>query len=127
MFGASSALGQGGSLMGEYATLVADAALRQRAREAERAARIELAKKIQSVLAAETSQQLRSTVEAMIEFSKLIAECERLHLSRGQVAVYAGLIHDAAVRLQTIIDDIMEMDGGKALAGDDAAPGSSKL
>jgi signal transduction histidine kinase len=122
MFGASSAQGLGTSLMGEYATLIADAALRQRAREADRAARIELAKKIQSELVAEMSQELRAPLEALIAFSKLISDGERLHLSSEQVAEYADLIHGAAMRLRAVIDDIVEADGSKPLESDDAAP-----
>ena len=122
MFGASSALGLGSSLMGEYSTLIADATLRQRAREADCAARIERARKIQSELIAEMSQELRTPLEAVIAFSKLIAECERLHLSSEQVAEYADLIHDAAMRLQAAINNIVEIDGFKSLESDDAAP-----
>jgi signal transduction histidine kinase len=121
MFGASSALGLGSSLMGEYATLIADAALRQRAREADRATRTALAKKVQSELVAEMSQELRAPLEAVIAFSKLIAEGERLHLSSEQVAEYADLIRSAAMRLQAVIDDIVEIDGSKSLESDDAA------
>jgi signal transduction histidine kinase len=120
MFGASSALGS--SLMGEYATLIADAALRQQAREADRAARIQLAKKIQSELVAEMSQELRAPLEAVIAFSKLISEGERFHLSSEQVAEYADLIHGAAMRLRAVIEDIVEIDGSKSLESDDAAP-----
>ena len=122
MFGASSALGLGSSLMGEYSILIADAALRQRAREADCAARIELARKIHSELIAEMSQELRTPLEALIAFSKLIAEGERLHLSSEQVAEYADLIHRAAMRLQAVINDIVEIDGRKSLESDDAAP-----
>ena len=122
MFGASSALGLGSSLMGEYSTLIAGATLRQRAREADCAARIERARKIQSELIAEMSQELRTPLEAVIAFSKLIAECERLHLSSEQVAEYADLIHDAAMRLQAAINNIVEIDGFKSLESDDAAP-----
>jgi signal transduction histidine kinase len=122
MFGASSALGLGSSLMGEYATLIADAALRQRAREPDRAARIQLAKKIQSELVAEMSHELRAPLEAVIAFSKLISEGKRLHLSTEQVAAYADLIHGAAIRLRAVIDDIVEVDGSKLLESDDAAP-----
>ena len=122
MFGASSALGLGSSLVGEYSTLIADATLRQRAREADRAACFELARKIHSELIDEMRQDLRAPLEAVIAFSKLIAECERLHLSSEQVAEYADLIHGAAMRLQAVINDIVEIDGSKSLESDDGAP-----
>ena len=122
MFGASSALALGSSLMGEYSILIADAALRQRAREADCATRIELTRKIHSELIDEMSQELRAPLEAVIAFSKLIAECERLHLSSEQVAEYAHLIHGAAMRLQAVINDIVEIDDSKSLESDDGAP-----
>ena len=111
MLNASAAPGTGGSLMGEYATLVADAVLRQRAREAEHAARIEaeLASKVKSEFIANMSHELRTPLNTVIGFASLISEYEQRRLSSGQIVEYAGLIHDAATHLLAVINDILDI------------------
>ena len=133
MLNASATPGTGSSLMGEYAALVADAVLRQRAREAEHAARVEaeLASKVKSEFIANMSHELRTPLNTVIGFAKLIGECERRQLTGGQIVEYAGLIHDAATHLLAVINDILDiskMQSGKytldarevAAAGDPA-------
>ena len=118
MLNASASPGMGSSLMGEYAALVADAVLRQRAREAEHTARVEaeLASKVKSEFIANMSHELRTPLNTVIGFAKLITEYERRRLSGGQVVEYADLIHDAATHLLAVINDILDiskMQSGK--------------
>ena len=124
MFSAPAAPGSGSTLMGEYASLLADAALRQRAREAEHTARVEaeLARKIESELLARMSQELRAPLGTVIGFAKLLAECERRHLSKDQVAAYADLIQAAAMRLQAVIDNAGDVDNAKSLGAGMTSP-----
>jgi signal transduction histidine kinase len=118
MFNASAAPGAGSSLMGEYAALVADGVLRQRAREAEQSARIEaeLASKVKSEFIANMSHELRTPLNTVIGFAKLISEHQQHRLPNEKVVEYAGLIHDAATHLLTVINDILDiskMQSGK--------------
>jgi two-component system cell cycle sensor histidine kinase PleC len=104
--------------MGEYATLLADAVLRQRAREAEHAARLEteLASKVKSEFIANMSHELRTPLNTVIGFAKLIGESRRRQLTSDQVVEYADLIRDAATHLLTVINDILDiskMQSGK--------------
>lgn len=104
--------------MGEYAALVADAVLRQRAREAEHAARVEteLASKVKSEFIANMSHELRTPLNTVIGFAKLISEYEQRRISGAQISEYAGLIHDAATHLLAVINDILDiskMQSGK--------------
>jgi two-component system cell cycle sensor histidine kinase PleC len=104
--------------MGEYAALLADAVLRQRAREAEHAARVEteLASKVKSEFIANMSHELRTPLNTVIGFAKLIGESRRRQLSSDQIVEYADLIRDAATHLLTVINDILDiskMQSGK--------------
>jgi two-component system cell cycle sensor histidine kinase PleC len=104
--------------MGEYAALLADAVLRQRARDAEHAARVEaeLASKVKSEFIANMSHELRTPLNTVIGFAKLIGEAKRHQLSSDQVVEYADLIRDAATHLLTVINDILDiskMQSGK--------------
>src|SRR5215207_6972530 len=118
MFNASAAPGAGSSLMGEYAALVADGVLRQRAREAEQSARVEaeLASKVKSEFIANMSHELRTPLNTVIGFAKLISEHQQHRLPNEKVVEYAGLIHDAATHLLAVINDILDiskMQSGK--------------
>jgi two-component system, cell cycle sensor histidine kinase PleC len=118
MLNASASPATGISLMGEYAALVADAVLRQRAREAEHAARIEadLASKVKSEFIANMSHELRTPLNTVIGFAKLISEHEQRRLPEGKIVEYAELIHDAATHLLAVINDILDiskMQSGK--------------
>jgi two-component system cell cycle sensor histidine kinase PleC len=104
--------------MGEYAALLADAVLRQRARDAEHAARVEteLASKVKSEFIANMSHELRTPLNTVIGFAKLIGEAKRHQLSSDQIVEYADLIRDAATHLLTVINDILDiskMQSGK--------------
>ena len=104
--------------MGEYATLLADAVLRQRAREAEHAARVEsqLASRVKSEFIANMSHELRTPLNTVIGFAKLIGEHQRRQLSEAEVVEYADLIRDAATHLLAVINDILDiskMQSGK--------------
>ncbi len=118
MLGAPASIGSGNSLMGEYATLLADAVLRQRARDAEHAARIEteLAGRVKSEFIANMSHELRTPLNTVIGFAKLVSEFDRRQLSGSQIIEYANLIHDAAAHLLAVINDILDiskMQSGK--------------
>jgi two-component system cell cycle sensor histidine kinase PleC len=104
--------------MGDYAALLADAVLRQRAREAEHAARIEteLAGRVKSEFIANMSHELRTPLNTVIGFAKLIGDYEQRRLSGEQVVEYADLIHAAATHLLAVINDILDiskMQSGK--------------
>jgi two-component system, cell cycle sensor histidine kinase PleC len=118
MLGAPAPIGSGNSLMGEYATLLADAVLRQRAREAEHTARVEteLAGRVKSEFIANMSHELRTPLNTVIGFAKLVSEYDRRQLSGNQIIEYANLIHDAAAHLLAVINDILDiskMQSGK--------------
>jgi two-component system cell cycle sensor histidine kinase PleC len=99
------------SLMSEYASLVGDAVLRHRARQAERTARIEaeLAHKVKSEFIANMSHELRTPLNTVIGFSKILCEHNRRRLADGDVVQYAQLINDAANHLLAVINDILDI------------------
>lgn len=97
--------------MGEYATLLADAVMRQRAREAEHTARVEteLASRVKSEFISNMSHELRTPLNTVIGFAKLISEYDQRRLSGDQIIEYANLIHDAATHLLAVINDILDI------------------
>jgi signal transduction histidine kinase len=99
------------SLMNEYASLLGDAVLRHRARIAEHSARIEaeLAGKVKSEFISNMSHELRTPLNTVIGFSKILAEQDRREVDKSEVIEYANLIHDAAVHLLTVINDILDI------------------
>jgi two-component system cell cycle sensor histidine kinase PleC len=99
------------SLMSEYASLVGDAILRQRTRQAEHAARIEaeLASRVKSEFISNMSHELRTPLNTMIGFSKILSEHEKRKISDADIVEYAKLILDAAGHLLSVINDILDI------------------
>ncbi len=97
--------------MNEYASLLGDAVLRHRARVAEHSARseAELAAKVKSEFISKISHELRTPLNTVIGFSKILAEQDRREIDRNEVIEYANLIHDSAVHLLTVINDILDI------------------
>lgn len=99
------------SLMSEYSSLLGDAVLRSRTRMAEHSARIEaeLASKVKSEFVSNMSHELRTPLNTVIGFSKILAEQNERGIDSKEVVEYANLIHDAAVHLLTVINDILDI------------------
>ncbi len=111
MFNGAISSSRQSSLMSEYASLMGDAVLRNRARIAEHSARLEaeFASRIKSEFIANMSHELRTPLNSIIGFSKLIAEQKGGGLSVEEAAEYAGLIQDAAGHLLAVINDILDI------------------
>ncbi len=103
--------GKGNSLMGEYASLLADAVLRHRTRRAEHAARIEaeLAARVKSEFISNMSHELRTPLNTVIGFSKILMEHQRRKLPDNEIVEYASLVNDAASHLLSVINDILDI------------------
>lgn len=99
------------SLMSEYASLLGDAVLRQRTREAEHAARIEaeLANRVKSEFISNMSHELRTPLNTMIGFSKILCEHDRRKLPDAEIVEYSKLILEAAGHLLSVINDILDI------------------
>lgn len=99
------------SLMTEYASLLRDAVLRHRARVAEQSARIEteLAGKVKSEFIANMSHELKTPLNTVIGFSKLLTQHQERRLHDNEIVEYAMLINDAAGHLLSVINDILDI------------------
>ena len=99
------------SLMSEYASLLADAVLRNRTRQAEHAARIEaeLAGRVKSEFISNMSHELRTPLNTVIGFSKILMEHQRRRLPDTEIVEYASLVNDAASHLLAVINDILDI------------------
>ncbi len=99
------------SLMSEYASLLGDAILRQRARTAEQTARLEaeLAGKVKSEFISNMSHELRTPLNTVLGFSKILADHGNRPLSEQDIIEYATLINDAASHLLSVINDILDI------------------
>jgi len=99
------------SLLSEYSSLLGDAVLRHRARVAEHSARIEaeLASKVKSEFIANMSHELKTPLNTVIGFSKILCEHDRRKLDDADVVEYAQLIRDAAAHLLAVINDILDI------------------
>ena len=111
MLGGPIGTGKGNSLMSEYSLKLGEAVLRDRTRQAEKNARleVEIANRIKSEFISNMSHELRTPLNTVIGFSKLLAEHDRRRLSDGEVVEYARLIHDASCNLLSIINDILDI------------------
>lgn len=111
MLNAVIGVGQSGSLMGSYAVSLSEAVLRQRTREAERAAKLEtqLANKIKSEFISNMSHELRTPLNSVLGFSKLLTEHEHRKLSDEDIVEYARLVQDAATHLLSVINNILDI------------------
>ena len=103
--------GKSNSLMGEYSSLLGEAVLRHRARIAETTARVEsdLARKVKSEFIANMSHELRTPLNTIIGFSKFLGEHDKRKLKDAEIVEYSRLINEAADRLLTIINDILDI------------------
>lgn len=101
----------GRSLIGEYATLLEDAVLRQRACAAEQDARVQaqLVTKIRSEFLANMSHELRTPLNTVMGFSKMMADHGARPLKAQDIVDYSRIIHGAASQLLTVINDILDM------------------
>jgi signal transduction histidine kinase len=99
------------SLMGDYASLIGDAILRQRTREAEHAARIEaeLASRVKSEFISNMSHELRTPLNTMIGFSKILSEHETRRIADADIVEYSKLINEAAAHLLSVVNDILDI------------------
>lgn len=99
------------SLMTEYSSLLSDAVLRHRARVAEHSARIEteLASKVKSEFIANMSHELKTPLNTVIGFSKLLTQHQERRLPDKEIVEYATLINDAAGHLLSVINDILDI------------------
>jgi signal transduction histidine kinase len=99
------------SLLGEYSALVGDAVLRERARSAERKARIEseLADRVKSEFISAMSHELRTPLNTVLGFSKILSEHGARKLPDAEIIQYAELIHSSASRLLTVINDVLDI------------------
>ena len=111
MFNGAISSSRQNSLMSEYASLMGDAVLRNRARVAEHAARLEaeFASRIKSEFIANMSHELRTPLNSIIGFSKLIAEQKPGMMELEDNVEYATLIKDAAGHLLAVINDILDI------------------
>ena len=111
MFSGAIGAGKPNTLMGEYALRLGEAVLRNRTREAEQLASIEvqLANKVKSEFIANMSHELRTPLNTIMGFSKLLGEHGRRQLTDQDIIDYARLIHDAAGHLLAVINDILDI------------------
>ncbi len=99
------------SLMQEYASVLGDAVLRNRARTAEQRARIEteVASRVKTEFLSNMSHELRTPLNTVLGFSKLLREHGERPATTEQIVEYASLIHDAASNLLSVINDILDI------------------
>lgn len=101
--------GSAGALLAQYSLRLGDTILRHRAEIAERASRIEaeLASQVKSDFIANISHELRSPLNSILGFSKMLKGSETTPLEPAQVAEYADFILGSAESLLSIVNDII--------------------
>ena len=111
MLNSSRNMGKTSSLMADYSARVSEAMLRNRTRDAEQRARleIELTNRIKSEFISNMSHELRTPLNTVIGFSKILAGHERREIDPREVSEYAQLIHAAADKLLSVINDILDI------------------
>jgi signal transduction histidine kinase len=118
MLNVTVATAKNGTLMAEYAALLAESVLRQRVWLAERTALVEtqLASKVKSEFIGNMSHELRTPLNTIIGFAKLLGEHDRRYLKSCEIVEYADLIREAAQHLLAVVNDILDiskMQSGK--------------
>ena len=101
--------GSAGALLAEYSMRLGDTLWRHRASLSERANRMEAehANRVKSEFIANISHELRTPLNSIIGFSKLLEDEQLGQLESGQITEYAGLIHESADGLLTILNDVI--------------------
>ncbi len=97
--------------LSEYSRNLGNALSRQRAKIAERAARVEAeqASKMKSAFIANMSHELRTPLNAILGFSKILSDAEKSNVDPAQVAEFSGYIHDAADHLLRVVNSILNI------------------
>jgi two-component system, cell cycle sensor histidine kinase PleC len=95
--------------MRDYGAVPAESVLRHRARFAGHRARseTELAGKVKSEFIANMSHALRTPLNTIIGFAKLLGEQQKRQ-QEAQIVEYANRIRDAATHLLAVINDILD-------------------
>ncbi len=111
MLNSSRNMGKTSSLMADYSARVSEAMLRNRTRDAEQRARLEIefTNRIKSEFISNMSHELRTPLNTVIGFSKILAGHERREIDPREVSEYAQLIHAAADKLLSVINDILDI------------------
>ncbi len=111
MLNSSRDMGKTKSLMADYSARVSEAMLRNRTREAEQRARLEIefANRIKSEFISNMSHELRTPLNTVMGFSKILAGHERREIEPREISEYATLIHAAANQLLSVINDILDI------------------
>lgn len=97
--------------LSSYSQNLGNALSHQRAKIAERAARIEAeqASKMKSAFIANMSHELRTPLNAIMGFSEILGKARDTDIKPEQVAEFSGYIHDAAEHLLAVVNSILNI------------------
>ncbi len=103
--------GRSNSLLNEYASVLGNSLLRNRARSAEHRARLEseIASRVKSEFIANVSHELRTPLNTVIGFSKILSEHQTRKLKESEIIEFATMINSAATHLLAVINDILDI------------------
>ncbi len=103
--------GSQNAVLSAYSQNLGNALSLQRARIAERAARVEAeqASKMKSTFIANMSHELRTPLNAILGFSEILQMAETKKIEAAQVAEFSGYIHDAADHLLAVVNSILNI------------------